>query len=340
MSIDPKITASEIAEYLELTVQAVHKRIKTLGLKENKAQNKIYFGHETARKIINPKVRQLKIAMAVVKGGVGKTTLSESLAIKACLYGLRVLCVDVDQQANLTKGLAMDLLAKNSPVMIDLIEKRATVEEAILNVIPGLDLLPSRLDNVTLDSYMMIQRLNPETIFNKILSPIYDSYDLIIFDCPPTLGSTVCASILASDLVVAPMNPDVYSYEGIEIMDKEIQNIDTQFQKAVQWMILPNKFDARLLLSNNYLKDLIQDDHKFSKRLLRNCIIRSSQEFSNVKKKGKSIYDTLKKTTAKEDVDALAKEIIQIMTVSQQKLVQKKQNGVGLETTDNLIFTE
>jgi len=338
MPIEPKITAAEVAEFLGLTVQAVHKRIKMLGLKESKGQNRIFFGHDTARKIINPQVKQLKIATAVVKGGVGKTTIAEALAIKTCLYGLRVLCVDVDQQANLTKGLAMDIQAKDCPVMIDLIEQRANVEEAILNVIPGLDLLPSRLDNVTLDGFMMVNRINPQIIFNKILSPIYDNYDLIIFDCPPTLGSTVCAAILASDLVLAPINPDVYSYEGIEIMDKEIQNIKTQFQKEIPWMILPNKFDARLLLSNNYLKDLIQDDHKFSKRLLRNCVIRTSQEFSNMKKKEKTIYDTLKKTTAKEDIDALAQEIIQMMVIPTEKNVKQKSNQT--ETMEALELTE
>jgi chromosome partitioning protein len=314
MPIEPKITASEVAEYLGLTVQAVHKRIKILGLKESKAQNKIYFGHETARKIINPQVRQLKIATSVVKGGVGKTTIAEALAIKACLYGLRVLCVDVDQQANLTKGLSMDRQAKECPVMLDLVEERATAEEAILNVIPGLDLIPSRLDNVTLDGYMMLKRINPQNIFSTILSPIYGNYDLIIFDCPPTLGSTVCAAILAADIVMAPLNPDVYSYEGIEIMYKEIANIKKQFNKEVFWKILPNKFDARTILSSTYLRDLMQDDHKFSALLFKSAI-RISQEFSNMKNKGKTIYDTLKKSTAKEDIDSLTKEIIQMMTI-------------------------
>lgn len=312
MPIEPKITAAEVAEYLGLTVQAIHKRIKILGLKESKAQNRIFFGNETARKIINPHVKPLKIATAVVKGGVGKTTIAEALAVRTCLYGLRVLCVDVDQQANLTKGLSMDKLAKGNPVMIDLVEGRAEVEEAILNVVPGLDLLPSRLDNVTLDSYMMVRRINLDTIFTKILSPIYNNYDLIIFDCPPTLGTTVCASILASDLIIAPLNPDVYSYEGIEIMDKEIENIKRQFNKNVQWKILLNKFDSRTILSTDYISQLIQDP-KFSSRLLKS-VVRTSQEFSNMKKKEKTIYDTLKKTTAKEDIDALSKEIIQIMS--------------------------
>lgn len=312
MAIEPKITAAEVAEYLGLTVQAIHKRIKILGLKESKAQNRIYFGNETARKIINPSVKPLILATAVVKGGVGKTTIAEALAVRACLYGLKVLCVDVDQQANLTKGLSMDKLAKGKPIMIDLVEGRAEVEEAILNVIPGLDLLPSRLDNVTLDSYMMVRRINLDSVFTKILTPILKNYDLIIFDCPPTLGTTVCASILASDLIIAPLNPDVYSYEGIEIMDKEIENIRRQFNKNIQWKILLNKFDSRTILSTDYISQLIQDP-KFSNKLLKS-VVRTSQEFSNMKKKEKTIYDTLKKTTAKEDIDALTKEIIQMMS--------------------------
>ena len=314
MGIDPKITAAEVATYLNLTVQAVHKRIKVNGLKERKGRNRIYFGHETARTIINPTVRQFKIAMAVVKGGVGKTTLAEALAIRMALYGIRVLCIDVDQQSNLTKGLAMDGQAKQCPIMIDLIENKADPKDAILPVMPGLDLIPSRLDNVTLDGYMMINRINPSFIFNKLFENVFKNYDLIMFDCPPTLGSTVCASMLSSDLIIAPLNPDVYSYEGIEIMDKEIENIYEQFNKRINWKILLNKFDSRTILSTDYISQLIKDP-AFSSRLLKS-VIRTSQEFPNMKKKGKTIFDSLQKSTAKEDIDALSREIIGLMQIT------------------------
>jgi chromosome partitioning protein len=313
MPIDPKITAAEIAEYLDLTVQAIHRRIKINGLKEKKGGNRIYFAHESAKKIITPKTKQLKIAFAVVKGGVGKTTIAEALAVRTCLYGLRVLCIDVDQQANLTKGLSMDKKAKECPVMIDLVSQKAQVEEAILTVVPGLDLIPSRLDNVTLDGYLMINRINPDTAFSKILSNVYDKYDLIVFDCPPTLGSTVCAAMLASDLIIAPLNPDVYSYEGIDIMDKEIKNIHQQFNKKINWKILLNKFDSRTILSTDYISKLIKDP-QFSDKLLKS-VIRTNQEFPNTKKKEKTIFDSLRKSTAKEDIDAFTREIMQIMNI-------------------------
>lgn len=308
MGIDPKITVAEVANYLNLTPQAVHKRIKQKNLKELKAQNKNYFGHETARQIISPNVGQYKIAMSVVKGGVGKTTLTEVLAIRASLYGLRVFCIDIDQQANLTKGLCMDEEAKNCPIMIDIIEGKSTPESAIKSVIPGLDIIPSRLDNVTLDNYMMLNRINLSVIFENIFGKIFPNYDLIIFDCPPTLGSTVCASMLCADLVISPLNPDIYSYEGISIMNKEIKNIYNQFNKVINWKILLNKFDSRTVLSTDYMSQLLQDS-SYSSKLLKS-VIRVSQEFPNAKNKGKSIFDSLKKSTAKEDVDALTREII------------------------------
>ena len=311
MAIDPKITAAEVASYLELTVQAVHKRIKSNGLKERKSQNRVYFGHETSRSIIGSKTKQLKISTAVVKGGVGKTTLAEALAIRVALYGEKVLCIDLDQQANLTKGLGMDDQAKVSPVMIDLVENKAKAEDAVLNVVPGLDLVPSRLDNVTLDGYMMVNRINPSRIIHKIFNEVFKKYDLIIFDCPPTLGSTVCAAMLASDLVIAPLNPDIYSYEGIEIMSKEMKNINEMFDKNINWKILLNKFDSRTILSTDYISQLIKDPYLST--ILLKSVVRTSQNFPNMKSKGKTIFDSLKKSTAKEDIDALAREILCMM---------------------------
>lgn len=317
MPIEPKITLAEVAEYLDLTVQAIHKRIKTKGLDVKKGQSRIFFGHEAAKKIINPIVNPLKLAIAVVKGGVGKTTISEALAVRSSLYGIRVLCIDVDQQANLTKGLAMDKLAKECPVMIDLVEGKACVSDSVLHVIPGLDLIPSRLDNVTLDGYLMVHRQNPLTVFNSIFSDLYKNYDLVIFDCPPTLGATVCASMLASDLVIAPLNPDVYSYEGIEIMDKETRSIYQQFGKEINWKILLNKFDSKTILSTDYITQLIKDP-KFSEKILKS-VIRTSQEFPNAKKKDKTIFDSLRKSTAKEDIDSLTREILQLMQFNSTK---------------------
>lgn len=314
MSIEPKITAKEVSEYLKISVQAVHQKIKSLKLKTQKSQNKTYFSFEASKQIIHHKFNKkipIIISLSVVKGGVGKTTIAEALAIKYSLYGLRTLCIDVDQQSNLTKGLQAEIQAKNTPVMIDLISGKANdASKSILNIAPGLDLLPSRLDNVTLDGYLMLHRINPSTIFNLILQDIAHNYDIILIDCPPTLGSTVCASILFSDMVIAPLNPDVYSYEGINIMKKEISTINKQFYKDINWRILLNKFDTRTILSSDYLSEILNDED-YKNRIFQS-VVRTSREFPNIKRKEKSIFDTLRNTIVKEDITSLANEILSI----------------------------
>jgi len=138
--------------------------------------------------------------------------------------------------------------------------------------------------------------------------------------------------MLTSDLVISPLSPDVYSYQGIEIMNKEVEMIYQQFNKEINWKILLNKFDSRTILSTDYISQLIKEP-KFSDKLL-NSIIRTSQEFPNMKKKGKSIFDSFRKSTAKEDIDALAREIIQIMTIS------NKQNSINTIPTPIKNVTE
>lgn len=316
MPINPKITAAEMADFLGLTVQAVHKRIKNLGLKEKKTQNRVYFNHTTSRKIRNieslgpPK----KVAFSVVKGGVGKTTLLEAVAVRASLLGYRVLCVDMDQQGNLTAGLGMSEEATKTPILIDLVEDigkgNLDPQDAVLHVSDGLDLIPSRLDNVTLDGYLMLNRINITTILDNILGNVFSKYDLVFFDCPPTLGSTVSAAIMASDTILCPLNPDPYSYDGIEIMNKEFSTIEQQFRRKIQWKIILNKFESRTILSSNYIKNILQHD-VYSSKLL-DSVVRTAQEYSNSKSKGKTIYDSLKNTNCKEDINALVTEILEL----------------------------
>lgn len=312
MPLEPKISIPEIANYVDISIPAAHKRLKSNEIKETRSGKLFYLTPSSAREFVKPQVKPLKIALAVVKGGVGKTTIAEALGIRCALYGLKTLFVDLDQQSNLTIGLGMHEAAKNCPIMIDIVERKANAEDAIISVCEGVDLIPSRLDNVTLDNYLTINRINFDAVITKLFSEVFKRYDLVVFDCPPTLSATVCAAMLASDLVIAPVNPDVYSYEGILIMDKEMANIKDQFFKDINWRILLNRFDSKTMLSTDYITSLINDT-KFANRLLKS-VIRTSQEFPNSKKKGGSIFDTLRKHVAKEDIDSLAREIIGMMS--------------------------
>jgi chromosome partitioning protein len=307
MSISPKISVSELADFLNITPQAVHKRIKQKNIQTNKNLNKLYLTHKSVREITQPKTEPFIISTSVVKGGVGKTTIAEALGVRASLYGLKVLFIDLDQQANLTKGLQMSEQARDTPIMLDIVKKNAKATDSILHVIDGIDLIPSRLDNVTLDSHMMVHHVHPIGLFERLFKNVFSKYDLIICDCPPSLSAIVCSAMSSSNLTISPLNPDIYSYDGIEIMKNESLSMEEEHNTSINWKILLNKFDSRTVLSTNYITDLLKNPD-FSSLLFKN-VIRTTQEFPNVKSKQKTIFDTLRKTTAKEDIDQLLREI-------------------------------
>ena len=117
---DSRITAVDAAKLKNVTTQAIHKELKSKGLKSYKNNNRVYFGHDTARSIFNHKLKQSVISFQIVKGGTGKTSMTHSFAIRANLYGARVLCIDLDQQGNLSQAFGVN--CENSPVMVDIID--------------------------------------------------------------------------------------------------------------------------------------------------------------------------------------------------------------------------
>ena len=156
--IIPRITISEAAEYCKTSKQTVQKRIIENKLKYEKLSHRITLQHETIRKLYKIKIKPQVIALQIVKGGTGKSTLSMNIAIRASLYGLKVLCLDLDQQANLTELFGID--SSNQTVMNDLIQnnnKDLNINKFLIKVAPGIDLLPSKLNNAALDDTILIK---------------------------------------------------------------------------------------------------------------------------------------------------------------------------------------
>lgn len=303
-----KMTAAAAADFMGVNIQNIHKHIKTKNLESFKSQNRVFFGFETARSIFALPIDKKIISFQIVKGGTGKTSLAFSFAIRANLYGARVLCIDLDQQGNLSHAFAVD--AGNVPVMIDVIKDNANFSDGILNISPGLDIFPSRIENAVLDNALMLGRFALDKVYSNLLKPIIDNYDVIIFDCPPALGCSVAASTLASDYVISPVTPEQFGLSGLKITHDEVEVLNKDYNKNVKMKIVLNKFDLRTGLSSEVLRTLLNDDC-FSP-LTCNSVVRSNQEIPNTIFSGTNIYNSLKNTSAKEDIDLLVREILDL----------------------------
>jgi len=304
--IDTKITASDAAMYLGVTLQSIHKQLKQKNLASFKNQNRVYFGHKTARELFQIDFQKKIISFQIVKGGTGKTSITHSFALRANLYGARVLCIDIDQQGNLTE--AFNINAKSSPVMIDILNNNSSMADAIMPISEGLDILPSRIENAVLDNFLMLSKYPLDKVYVELIQEVYKNYDLILIDCPPALGQSVAAATLASDIVVSPVTPEQFSLSGLKISFEEINMLNQRFKKDLIFKIVLNKFDTRTALSTEVLTQIL--NHELFKNLTCNTFIRNCQEFPNMIYSGSNIFSSLKNTTAKEDIDLFTKEIL------------------------------
>lgn len=309
-----KFTAVDAAQFLGVTVQSIHKQLKSKNLDFKKTQNRVYFGHITSKELLKLKFHPQTIAFQIVKGGTGKTSLVHSTAVRANLYGAKVLCIDLDQQGNLTQSFQVN--AEELPVLVDVLQEQASIEETVVNISEGLDLIPSRIENAIVDNILIMKQYPLDKIYKNYLTKLRKNYDLIIIDCPPALGQSVAAVALAADLVIAPVTPEEFSLSGLKISFQEIANLEKNFEKKIPFKLLLNKFDSRTSLSHEILSTLIK--HQIYGDRLFKTYVRVSQEFPNSISKGDTVFDHLKSSTAKEDIDLLTKEILNINTQGEQ----------------------
>jgi len=317
--MNPKMLAIDAANFLAVSVQYVHKQLKTKNLQFNKNQNRVYFGHNTSQQLFKLTIPPKIISIQIVKGGTGKTSLTHSIAIRANLYGMRVLCIDLDQQGNLTQSFKVN--PEKTPAMVDIISNNFPIEESIITLADGLDLLPSRIENAVLDNVLMLKRLPLDRVYKEKIDHLKEmrNYDLVLIDCPPALGQSVAAASLSSDYILSPVTPEKFSLSGLKVTNQEIENIEQTYKKTIPLKIILNKFDSRTTLSHETLSSLIKHD-LFGPKLFK-TYIRTSQEFPNAIAQGISIFDTMRNNSAKEDIDLLTRELLGIENLNDEQKI-------------------
>ncbi|MEY3182991.1 MAG: hypothetical protein RLZ35_976 [Pseudomonadota bacterium] len=306
--MDPKMTVKDAASFLGVTESWVNKQLKSLQLPTTRLNGRLFFEYPAARELFQFNFKPQVIAFQIVKGGTGKTSLAFEFSIRANLYGARVLCIDLDQQGNLTHALHAD--AENSPVMIDILAEDYSFEHAILSVHEGLDLLPSRIENSMLDDVIRLRKFPLNRVYADPLTKLREKYDLIVIDCPPSLGQSVSAITLAADRIVAPVVPEKFALAGLKATKQAITDLSKRFSTPIQLDILFNKFDPKSAIAKSALES-IQLSPLYRPHLLP-FTIRLSPELPQAIAQGHSIFDDVKVNKAKQDIDWLTRYLLRL----------------------------
>ncbi len=154
------------------------------------------------------------IACANQKGGVGKTTTVVNLASLLALSGDRILIIDLDPQGNATSGLGIDRAALSRSTydaLIDGVDLRSLIAQGTS---AGVDVIPSSL--ALAGAEVELARVpGRERRLRQRIDALADDYDLILIDCPPSLGLLTVNALTAADAVLIPLQCEYYALEGL-----------------------------------------------------------------------------------------------------------------------------
>ncbi|MEI7517186.1 MAG: AAA family ATPase [Mycobacteriaceae bacterium] len=195
------------------------------------------------------------LAVANQKGGVAKTTTVASLGAAFAEAGKRVLLVDLDPQGCLTFSLGTD--PDKLPVSVhEVLLGDVEPSTALVTTPEGMTLLPANIDLAGAEA-MLLMRAGREYALKRALAKIDQDFDVVIIDCPPSLGVLTLNGLTAADDVIVPLQCETLAHRGVGQFLRTVTDVQQITNANLQLLgALPTLYDARTTHSRDVLLDI------------------------------------------------------------------------------------
>ena len=194
------------------------------------------------------------ITFALQKGGVGKTSISVSVAVALAQQNYRTLLIDSDPQGNATTWL--DIQEMNLE-LADVLMKKCSVKEAILPTkVENLSIIPTASLGSDLRVYSKTYATQQPFVVRHLVKELKGDYDYIVIDTSPAFGALEESCLLASDEAITVLNIDEFSTDGLITFYQNIESLRERYdtEKPLMNKIVLNGRDLRLSQQNDYLQ--------------------------------------------------------------------------------------
>ena len=242
-----------------------------------------------------------------MRGGIGKTISTITAATRAAQYGFKTCILDLDPQAS--ASLAFDCIpADDEPIFYDVWQRPAEMLLGALKQIQdSLYILPSLLDNALLDISLQQPKSQRFAVAGVCEELQKAGFDLVIIDCPPSLGGAVISTICAAHIIVVPIASDAFSFRGLDMTLDEIAAICETFRlPKPDVAALLTRYVGRQRLSQAAQAKL---EENYADYLLP-VTIRSSTAFSKALERNQTVFANARRCTAREDYDRYVKHVL------------------------------
>jgi chromosome partitioning protein len=251
------------------------------------------------------------IAVANEKGGVGKTVTVINLGAALSLFNQKVLIIDMDPQANATKGLGVEV-PEDAPTVYHLLNRENTVsaDEAILPTAwDGLDLLPSHVD-LSGAEVELANVVGRENLLKEALANLRNGYDYILLDTPPSLSLLTVNVFNYARHVLVPCQTHPYAYAALEELFDTISAVKEAINPDISVLgIVPTFFDSRTRVSQRVLDQLKTDDDY--RDLVFNTVVRANTTIAESADVRRPVVFYRKSSYGAIDYNDLAEELME-----------------------------
>lgn len=248
------------------------------------------------------------IAIAIQKGGVGKTTTAINLSACVAEKGKKVLVIDIDPQGNTTTGFGIEKNELQNTIY-ELMLGEVSVKECIIpNVIENLplSLIPSNI-NLAAAEIELIDQDRKEYVLKNELDWIKDQYDYIFIDCPPSLSMLTINAMTAADSILVPIQCEYYAMEGLGQLIHTANLIKKKINPGLSMEgFVFTMYDSRTNLSEEVVQMVKEavDEHIFETVIPRNVRLAEAPSYGQPI----NIYDS--KSAGADAYRNLAAELI------------------------------
>jgi chromosome partitioning protein len=194
------------------------------------------------------------LAVANQKGGVAKTTTVHALGDALVGQGRRVLLVDLDPQASLTWAAGIDTEAIELSLH-DVLLHRAKVSDVLVKT-GDLHVVPSSIDVAGAEMHLLT-KTGREYVLRRALEPVLADYDLVLIDCPPSLGILTINGLTAATDVLVPLQCEALSQRGVGQLLETIDDVRSYTNPQLRVMgVVATMYDGRTKLANQVIDEV------------------------------------------------------------------------------------